>query len=195
MRVISKEELKHQRSTYTQKVLRGEVFIHPTDTIYGIGCNALDQEAVSKIRMLKDRDKEKPFSVIAPSKGWIRTHCQITPEVEGWLDKLPGPYTLILDLKNTEAVAENIVQGKKTIGVRIPAHWISEAIAEIGVPVVTTSVNRRGEDVMVHHEDLDGRIRQYIDFFVDEGPIEGTPSTIVNLTESDIEDHGFRKVI
>ena len=71
MRVLSKEEFENQKDVIrTSLIENSPVFIYPTDTIYGIGCNALSKEAVEKIRSIKQR-KTNPFSVIAPSKEWI----------------------------------------------------------------------------------------------------------------------------
>ncbi|UCG94990.1 MAG: Sua5/YciO/YrdC/YwlC family protein, partial [archaeon] len=78
-----------------QLVLQGSVFIHPTDTIYGLGCDATRYNSVIRIRQIKQRE-QKPFSVIAPSKEWILENCVVG---EADLTRLPGPYTLILKLK------------------------------------------------------------------------------------------------
>ena len=67
MRVISKEIYEKEKQQLLSRIQEGAVFIYPTDTIYGIGCDATDPEAVMTLRRIKKRDK-KPFSVIAPSK-------------------------------------------------------------------------------------------------------------------------------
>ena len=93
-------------------MIKGAVFIHPTDTIYGIGCNAEVSSAVRKVRQLKAR-ATNPFSVIAPSLEWINENCVVTKEADEWLEKLPGPYTLILKLKNN-CVARSVNSGLNT---------------------------------------------------------------------------------
>ena len=180
MRILNYEEFKLEKAQLIESVIKGAVFIYPTDTIYGIGCNALNSKAVMKIRELKDRFSN-PFSVITPSKKWIYDHLVISKEAKKWIRKLPGPYTLILKMK-TRCVAENINPKLSSLGVRIPKHWISQLAAESNVPIVTTSVNKSGQGFMTSLEDLDSSIKRGVEFAIYEGLKEGKPSKIVDLT-------------
>jgi len=157
-------------------IKKGNVFIYPTDTIYGIGCDATNSKAVSRIRRIKKRDN-KPFSVVAPSKKWIKDNCYISKDAEKWIRKLPGKYTLILRLKNRKCVVPSVA--KNTLGVRIPKHWISKASKK---PIVTTSVNIAGEPIMTSLKSLNTKIKNSVDFIIYEGVKKGKPSKIVNLT-------------
>ncbi len=178
--IISKEEFNlNDEKTY--EILKKGVFIYPTDTIYGIGCNALDEKLVSKIREIKQRP-DTPFSVIAPSKKWIFDNCTIKENAKEWIDKLPGPYTLILKLKKNDAIAANVSK-KESIGVRIPSHWFSKIVEKLGFPIVTTSVNLHGEKFMTSISDLDDKLKSEVDLIVYEGEKKGNPSIIVDLTE------------
>ncbi|MBI2101870.1 threonylcarbamoyl-AMP synthase [Candidatus Woesearchaeota archaeon] len=180
MRILNFEETNLERQSIIDSIINGSVFIHPTDTIYGIGCNAQNSDAVKKVRQLKGR-AASPFSVIAPSIDWINENCIITKESGEWLSRLPGPYTLILRLKK-ECVAKEVNPGLRTLGIRIPNHWIRKLIADAEVPVVTTSVNRSNEDYMTSLEDLDPAIKSGVDFAIYEGKKEGKPSKLVDLT-------------
>jgi len=180
MRTLNFDEFKLEKAKIIDAIIKGSVFIHPTDTIYGIGCNAQNQKAVRKVRKLKSRTTN-PFSVIVPSLEWVHENCVITKEGEEWLSKLPGSYTLIFKLKN-KCVAKEVNQGLNTLGVRMPNHWIKDVAADANVPIVTTSVNRSGEDYMSSLEDLDSTIKGGIDFVLYEGKKEGKPSKIVDLT-------------
>ncbi|MBI3026495.1 threonylcarbamoyl-AMP synthase [Candidatus Woesearchaeota archaeon] len=182
MRVLNIDELKLEKELIIESIVKGSVFIHPTDTIYGIGCNAQNSSSVRKVRKLKGR-AANPFSVIAPSLEWINGNCIVTKEGEEWIDKLPGPYTLIFKLKS-DCVAKEVNPGLKTLGIRIPNHWISNLVAEAEVPVVTTSVNKSNEDYMTSLEDLDHGIKSGIEFALYEGKKEGKPSKIIDLTEN-----------
>ena len=118
MQNISEEEFKTEKLIFFKKIKEGALFIHPTDTIYGIGCNALNHDSVYRIREAKER-YTAPFSVIAPSKDWVRQNCEVNEKVEEWLNKLPGAYTLILKLKDKDAVAPNVNMDMDTLGIRI----------------------------------------------------------------------------
>ena len=186
MEIVTKEEFLLQKVKYFRLLSQGAVFIHPTDTIYGIGCDATGEAAVQRIRAVKQRTA-MPFSVIAPSKRWVFENCDVTLEGEKWLDRLPGPYTLIFRLKNSSPVAAAVNLNSKTLGVRMPKHWISDVAAELGFPVVSTSANLTGEPYMTSTEDLDDSIRQKVDFIIYEGEKQGKPSTIVKLFEKEVE--------
>ena len=76
MIILTKKEAMFEKDKIVEEMKKGKIFIYPTDTIYGIGCNALISESVGKIRKIKNREA-KPFSVIAPSKKWISKNCEI----------------------------------------------------------------------------------------------------------------------
>ena len=170
-----------EKGALLDNITRGSIFIYPTDTIYGLGCNAQKSESVRKIRKLKGRTTN-PFSVIAPSVEWINENCLVTKQAEEWIDKLPAPYTLILKLKNYKCVSKAINLELNTLGVRIPNHWIKDFVAEANLPIVTTSVNKSNEDYMTSLEDLDPSIQSGVDFVLFEGKKEGKPSKIIDLT-------------
>ncbi len=184
MLILSKEELGQEKDIIKAKLKENSpIFIYPTDTIYGIGCNALSKEAVEKVRIAKQRTKN-PFSVIAPSKDWIMENCIVDDSGKEWLKKLPGPYTLIFKIKK-KCVAENVAPGLKTLGVRIPDHWFSDFVKELKIPIITTSANKSSEDFMTSLENLDMDIKGKIDFIIYEGEKIGRPSKIIDLTNKE----------
>ena len=187
MEIINKDEFELHKEEISQNIKEDKiVFIYPTDTIYGIGCDGRDTKSITKIRELKKR-VDMPFSVIAPSKDWIRENCIITGEGEKWLERLPGPYTLIFKQKNLDCVAHNLAPGLETVGVRIPKHWISNFVSLIGIPVVTTSANVTGDDFMISIDNLNADIKNSVDLIIYEGEKKGKPSSIIDLTKEEIK--------
>lgn len=180
MRVLTKDEVNVEKRALIQSILDGAIFVYPTDTIYGIGCNALKSESVKKIRNIKER-AQNPFSVIAPSKQWIFDNCFASEEAMKWIEKLPGPYTLILKARNN-AVAKEVNLNLSTLGIRIPDHWFSSFVSKLEVPVVTTSANKASDDFMTSLDDLDMDIKSSVDFIIYEGEKKGKPSKIIDLS-------------
>lgn len=187
MEILTKTELRLRFKEILEKIADGAVFIYPTDTIYGIGCNALNKKSVQKIRQLKER-LDSPLSVWVPSLDWIKKNCRTTKQSEEYLSQLPGPLTLILKLKNEKAIADNVVPNSKTIGVRLPDHWFNHVVRGLNLPIITTSANKAGNPFMTSLEDLDPEIKMRIDFMIYEGQKEGRPSRIINLVEGKIRE-------
>ncbi|MDP6845774.1 MAG: L-threonylcarbamoyladenylate synthase [Candidatus Nanoarchaeia archaeon] len=160
------------------KDLSGKIFIYPTDTIYGLGCDATNSKLVRKIRELKKREN-KPFSVIAPSKKWIYDNFSLPGEAREWVKKLPGPYTLVLKMKK-KCVSDSVA--KEKIGVRIPENEFTKIVKSFGKPFVTTSVNISGEPSLKNPNKLKASIAKGVNYLVDVGTIKGKASTVVDLS-------------
>ncbi len=176
MHLITKDELHERKREFIEKIRNGAIFIYPTDTIYGVGCNALLDEPVKKIREWKQRTN--PFSIIIPDTKWVEANCKIPTKGE-WLKKLPGPYTLIYPLKK-QVISK--YASEKTIGIRIPKHWVSELIAEAGVPIITTSVNIKGEIPLFSLENIQPTLKAFLDFAIDVGKLKGKASQVIDCT-------------
>jgi len=193
MKIVTRLEFEEEKETFLAEIRKGAIFIHPTDTIYGLGCDATSAVAIDKLRKVKNRST-RPFSIIAPSKEWIFDHCNIPVAAEPWLEKLPGPYTLIFKLKPNGAsgLPTNLTMGLDSVGIRIPNHWFSEVVEELGTPIVTTSANLSGKDFMTHLDDLDQGIRRKMKFVIFEGEKNNNPSTMVDLTgdKTNIRERG-----
>jgi L-threonylcarbamoyladenylate synthase len=173
MQILTPAEAKFRREEIRERILNVEIFIYPTDTIYGIGCNALNKNSVEKIREIKKRD-EKPFSVIAPSFKWIEENCIIDLDMRKYL---PGPYTIILKKKDKNFLSH--ISGTETIGIRIPDNEFTREIQKSGVPFVTTSVNISGEKPANKIEDISAEILKDVDFVFNSGKLSGKPSTLI----------------
>lgn len=182
MQLLSKEQIIAKKDQVLYQITQGAVFVYPTDTVYGMGCSAMDDSAVKRLREIKQTEKQ--LSIIAPSKEWIVNNCTIPKEAQTWLDKLPGPYTLVLNLKNKSAVSNEVTQGNSTIGVRLVDHHFQNIVSDFESPIVTTSANRTGKEIMTHIDRLDEKIRSKVDFVLYEGEKSGKASQIIDLTST-----------
>ena len=159
---------------FTEDIRNGAVFIYPTDTIYGFGCDATNEDSVALNRRIKNKDVN-PMSVIAPSVDWIKENLEVEDEI---LDRyFPGPYTLILKKKDSGFLSH--VSSKETLGVRIPDSEFTELVKSAGVPFITTSVNFTGEPFAIQISDIDSKILDSADIVIGVGKLDGRPSTLV----------------
>lgn len=183
MDVITKEDFLNDVDRNATHIKYGSIFIYPTDTLYGIGCDARNNALVRRVRMIKN-SFEQPMSVIVPSKDWIRENLVVEEEHEEWLSKLPGPYTLIFKIKAQCCVASDVNLGRNTLGVRIPDNWFADVVSALGFPIITTSINRHGEMPCCSVQDVPDNICRMVDVAITDGIISGDPSTLVDLTKS-----------
>ena len=163
---------------------RGGLLGIPTETVYGLGADGLNAEAVARIFEAKGRPQDNPLILHVPSADWLERFCRDVPTVAYELAKRfwPGPLTMILPRR--ENVPLRTTGGLDTVGVRCPNHPLTLAIIEAaGVPVAAPSGNTSGRPsptTAAHMiEDMDGRI----DGIVDGGSCAvGVESTIIDLT-------------
>lgn len=186
MEILARREFLMRKTEILNKIKAGNIFIYPTDTIYGIGCNALLTNSVKEIRLIKNRPKS-PFSIIVPSKQWIFDNCILTNHQKQEIEtKLPGPYTFIIKLNNKCEISKNINPKDNTIGLRIPDHYITNIVKELGVPIVTTSANKHGEKFMTSIENLDSDIENEVEFMIYDGEKTAKPSKIINFVTKEV---------
>ena len=163
---------------------RGGLLGIPTETVYGLGANGLDGEAVARIFAAKGRPQDNPLILHIPSADWLERYCEdIPPAARALAARFwPGPLTMIL--RRRPVVPDAVTAGLDTVGMRCPAHPVCRAIlAAADLPVAAPSGNTSGRpspttmaDML---EDMDGKI----DGIVDGGPCAvGVESTIIDLT-------------
>ncbi len=165
----------------------GGIVIYPTDTLYGIGCDALNIRAVEKICDMKGINPQKSnLSIICNDLSIISEYAKVsTPVFKLMKRNLPGPFTFILP---TTSSLPKIYKQKKTVGIRVPDNnIIREIVAQLGNPVLSTSVidkemeSEYNTDPELIHE----KWGSFADLVIDGGPggIEG--STVVDCTSGE----------
>ncbi|MEF9950831.1 MAG: L-threonylcarbamoyladenylate synthase, partial [Mucinivorans sp.] len=152
------------------KVLRaGGVILYPTDTVWGLGCDATNAQAVAKIFAIKHRAEQKAMIVLLPSIDSIARYIDKVPDV-AWdlLENSRGGKPLTLILPGGAGVAENLLPPEKTMAIRVPEHrFCNELLRKFNRPLVSTSANISGEPAAVHLEDVSIEIREAVDLVVD----------------------------
>lgn len=186
----------------------GGIVIFPTETVYGIGTNGLDEKAIKKLFEVKKRPLNKPISLLVSNMEMVESVARDITEVEYKLmeEFFPGPFTIILNKK--DLVPNVLTSNTDTVGVRMPQGEIARKLVEYAnVPIATPSANISGKESGTNLKNIIEDFKDNVDFFIDEGDSKiGISSTIVkvideipvilrqgSITKKDIEDALKRK--
>lgn len=172
-----------------QLLRSGRLVAFPTETVYGLGANALDAEAVARIYAVKGRPRTSPLIVHVASIDMAQSLVANWPEDANRLARRfwPGPLTLVLkkQLENQPAIPAIVTAGLPTVGLRMPAHPIALAlICAAGVPLAAPSANRFAQLSPTTADHVRRSLGSDVDFILDGGPCQvGIESTVLSLTE------------
>lgn len=167
---------------------KGETILYPTETCYGLGCDAYNQESVTKIFKIKERDPNKPVLMLVHDVASIKPYLDWTSTMENLAQQYwPGPLTLVVRLKNNNHMfAPGVVGENQTIAFRVTSHAFARSLCVgLGKPLVSTSANIAA---MGESYDPQGMIVMFRDhepqpgILIDAGVLPKTqPSTIVRV--------------
>lgn len=170
---------------------KGGVVIYPTDTVYGLGCDIFNQEAIERVCRIKGMDCEKnSLSFICYDLSHISEYVKSlsTPVFKLMKKTLPGPYTYILNANSR--VPKTISQKRKTVGIRIPDNNIARLLVkQLGNPIITTSIH--DDDQVVEYstdpELIYEKFKGMVDVVIDGGFGKNVASTVVDFTNGEME--------
>lgn len=167
-----------------ESLQQGGIIIYPTDTVYGLGCDILQQKAVERICRIKKVDPKKAqLSFVCSDLSHLSDYAKplSNPVYRLLKDHLPGPYTFILPASK---MVPKILQSKKdTIGLRIPDNNIAMAIIrELGRPILSASLPGEMVEDYTDPEVMYENFRNEVDYVIDGGIGGMTPSTVVDCT-------------
>ncbi|WP_418284103.1 L-threonylcarbamoyladenylate synthase [Halorubrum sp. DTA46] len=170
-------------------VAGGGLVVYPTETVYGLGGDALDSDTVERVFELKRRSRENPLSLGVASVDAALRYTRPTEFALAFARAfLPGPVTVIVE--RGDAVPDALTAGSDRVGIRVPDHAVARALlAETG-PLTATSANVSGSGSVTRVADLDGRIRDGVAAIVDGGETPGTESTVVDPEQRTIHRRG-----
>lgn len=166
------------------------VIIYKTDTMYALGCHISSSKAVNRICELKGIQASKNrFSFICADLSSIANYAKVSDFAFKVLKKyLPGAYTFVLPASSK--VPSILVQGKKTVGIRIPDYApILDIVAQLGSPLITTSLNQEGLDVEDYTDPslIFDRLGHAVDLILDGGFGGYLPSSVIEIGEDEFE--------
>lgn len=165
---------------------RDGLVVYPTETIYGLGGDALSEVAVYKVYEAKQRQMGKPISVAVSDIEMIEAISYVDEFSNRFIQKfLPGPVTVVLPVKS--CLPSDLSGGTGTIGIRFPDHAVAQAIiSELDSPITSTSANISGDISPVTAD----QVNVPHDYLIDGGVLSGVPSTVINLATRRIERPG-----
>ncbi len=167
------------------EILRnGGIILYPTDTIWGIGCDATNEEAVKRVYLLKQRNDSKSMLILLDNPAKLQTYVQEVPDI-AWdlIDLTDKPLTIIYE--GAKNLAYNLVAPDGSIGIRITAEDFSRELCKrLGRPVVSTSANISGSLPPTRFSKISREIKDGVDYVVSyrqKDNSEGSPSGVVKL--------------
>ena len=170
------DALRREIDAAAEVLRKGGLILYPTDTVWGIGCDATNEEAVARIYALKRSQNKKSMLVLCASADMIAFEVQ---------EMATSPLTLILP--GAAGVAANLIPEEGTLGVRIPDHEFCQGLLRrFGRPIVSTSANITGEPTPKRLPEIAREIVDGVDYVVNprfEGRPTGKPSSIIAFTE------------
>ena len=166
-------------------IKQGKIVIFPTETVYGIGTNGLDENAVRKLYEVKKRPLNKPISLLVSNMEMVNLIAKDITETEYKIMKnfFPGPLTIIL--KKKKNVPDIVTAGQDTVGVRMPRGDVARKLVELsGVPIAAPSANISGEPSGTNLQEIMKYFEGKVDYCIDGGNSElGLASTIVQVID------------
>lgn len=165
-------------------IKKGGIILYPTDTVWGIGCDATNEKAIKKIYQLKQRVESKSMIILVNGDKMMHQTFNQVPEV-AWdiLEFSEKPTTLILD--NPKNIAKNIIAEDNSVGVRIVKEpFCFKLMERIRVPLVSTSANISGEPTPKSFKEISPEIIKGVDYVVNlfQDKVCNAPSTIIKIT-------------
>jgi tRNA threonylcarbamoyl adenosine modification protein (Sua5/YciO/YrdC/YwlC family) len=160
---------------------RGGIIAYPTDTVYGIGCGIHEKRAIDRIYKIKHLKSDHLLSIICPDLSDIARYAVVENDTFKIMRRfLPGPYTFIL--RATPEVPRIFQSSRKTVGIRVPAHPVTLAIARaFRHPIVSTTAVMENE-YLYTAEDINTHLGHGLDLIMDAGVVNQPMSSVVDLS-------------
>jgi L-threonylcarbamoyladenylate synthase len=184
IKINLKKLTKEQIKLIVDYLKRGLIIAYPTDTIYGLGCDAGNVKAIKKINKIKGERGDKAKLVLVSDFKMLKKYCLVNLEQLQYLKKIwPGPVTIIL--KKKPKLPKELTGGLDSLAVRLPdSNFLIKIISAAGFPVVSTSLNKKGEKPLDNIKNLEKYFKHQPDLVIDSGKCKKTkPSKLIDLRD------------
>ena len=165
----------------------GGVILYPTDTVWGLGCDATNETAVARINEIKGRSEDKSFIILLDNDSKIQSYVDEVPEVAyDLIEFAESPMTVIFS--NAKNLAKNVINSDGSVGIRVVQHeFCTQLLQRFRKPITSTSANISGEPTPCTFQEIDQQVLDAVDYVVDwEQNLneERKSSTIIKLGPS-----------
>ncbi|MDR2122905.1 MAG: threonylcarbamoyl-AMP synthase [Flavobacteriaceae bacterium] len=179
---MNQEQEEIQKAVEVLK--KGGTILYPTDTIWGIGCDATNEEAIEKVFRLKQRPRSKNLIILVESERRLQDIVEVPSLAWDLIDMSEKPLTLIYD--NPKNLPKNLISEKNTIGIRLTRdNFCKKLISKLDKPLVSTSANISGEPSPENFSSISTKILEDIDYIINLHHGENknyTASSIIRLS-------------
>lgn len=183
------EQIQRSIEDAAAAVDSGDLIVYPTETVYGLGANALDPASVERVFELKRRPMSEPLSLAVPDVETALALTEPSSRAESFMRRfLPGPVTVIVP--GGPSVPAVLTAGQPRVGIRIPDHEIALSVLGETPPLTATSANRSGNPNARVVSQIDPEIRNGVSAVVDGGKTPGGESTVVDPETNEIIRRG-----
>jgi L-threonylcarbamoyladenylate synthase len=183
--------MREDVATAAEAIRAGELVVYPTETVYGLGADALDPEAVESVYDLKGRPRDNPLSLGVPTVDAALEYTHPTDREESFMREfLPGPVTVVVE--RDDEVPDVLTAGRDRVGVRVPSNDLALRLLEAAAPITATSANRSGNPSVRDPGQLDEAIREGVAAVLEGGTTPGTESTVVDPGRGIVHRRGAR---
>lgn len=177
--------LKDEINNALEVLKAGGVILYPTDTIWGLGCDATNPEAVDKLLAIKNRPAEKSLIILLDTENKIQSYVNEVADVAyDLIEYAENPLTIVFS--GAKNLAPNVINADGSVGIRIAKHdFCTPLIQRFRKPIVSTSANLSGNPSPKYFDDIDSQIIDSVDYVVDfeqENRTVKKPSTIMKLS-------------
>ena len=165
----------------------GSVLCYPTETLYGLGCSADNEDAIKKIYEIKKREEEKNFTLLFKDLKMIKDFCNLEYYDEELILKFsPGPFSILLQAKKSKSIDRRLVSSKNEVCCRISSHpFVTSLFELLDCPIISTSANVSGNKNIFLFKTIYNTFHNLVDCIIDYGDIKKSlGSTIVKNTKN-----------
>lgn len=178
------EDLKQEIEAAVKVLKEGGVILYPTDTVWGIGCDASDKDAVARVFEIKEREDAKSLITLVADADMIGRYVKVIPPMAiELLEVNDKPMTIIYP--GAMGLAENVVAEDGSVGIRVPqSEFCRQLCRRFGGAIVSTSANISGEETPASFEDINASILDAVDHIVDpcyEDGATGVSSQVIKV--------------